>query len=106
MSKVTIIRIPHGFKIKSKYDAGVFMNECMVNGHEYYIVTDASIQYVFRKYKDGNISVLYRCGDLHDIFNPLLEIARTKDDCYARCVVDYIWMNRKYINAKWFNEER
>lgn len=100
------MKIPHGFKIKRKSDAGVFMNQCMINDNEYYIVTDAGTQFVFRKDKDGNSSVLYRNGDLKDVFNPLLEIARTKDDCYARSVVDYIWFNRKYINAKWFQEER
>ena len=43
---------------------------------------------------------------LKDIFNPLLEVARTKDNCYKKTVEDYIWQNRKYINAKWFKEER
>ena len=45
-----------------------------------------------------------RNGDLYDIFNPEIEIARTKDNCYDKTVQDYIWQFRKAINKKWFND--
>lgn len=100
-----IMMIPHGFKIRKKSDAEVFINECMVKGNEYYIITDSGIQFIFDKKKDGNVSVLYRNGDLTDPFNPSLEIASTENPLYEKSVVDYVWMNRKYINAKWFSDK-
>ena len=106
MNAVIIMVAPNGFKIRKKTDVDVFINQCMLKGGEYYIVTDDGTQFVFYKDKDGNTSVSYRNGDLKDIFNPLLEVARTKDNCYKKTVEDYIWQNRKYINAKWFKEER
>lgn len=100
-----IMMIPHGFKIRKKSDAEVFINECMIKGNEYYIITDSGIQFIFDKKKDDNVSVLYRNGDLRDPFNPLLEVARTNDNCYKKTVSDYVWKYRKYINAKWFSDK-
>jgi hypothetical protein len=104
MSEVTIIRIPQGFKIRKKSDVEVFINKCMCKG-DYYIITDTGIQYIFTKKKD-EVSVYERIGNLYDPFNPSLEIANTKNNCYKKTVADCVWENRKYINAKWFGKER
>lgn len=97
---------PYGFKIRKKSDVNIFINECMQRNHyEYYIVTEDGYQYVFRKDNNDNVSVLYRNGDLRDPFNPLLEVARTNDNCYKKTVSDYVWKYRKYINAKWFSDK-
>ena len=106
MAGTTIMMVPEGFKIRKKSDVEVFMNKCMLNGNEYYIITDAIEQYIFRKYKNGDISVSWRNGDLSDIFNPSLEVARTNNNCYQGTVEEYIWQNRKYINAKWFGRKK
>ena len=104
MSEVQIMMIPHGFKIRKKADAEVFINECLCNG-DYYIVTESGTQYIFTKLK-SYVSVLKRTGNLYDPFNPSLEVASTKNNVYEKTVADYVWMNRKYINAKWFGKER
>ena len=103
MEKVAIMMIPHGFKIRKKSDVEYFINKCMCGG-DYYIITDSGVQYIFSKRKD-EVSVCKRNGDLHDPFNPSLEIANTRRNVYERTVNDYIWQNRKYINAKWFKED-
>ena len=103
MSEVQIMMIPHGFKIRKKADIEVFINECLCSG-DYYIVTE-SAQYIFTKEK-SDISVFKRTGNLYDPFNPSLEVASTKNNVYEKTVADYVWLNRKYINAKWFREER
>ena len=103
---MTIMQIPYGFKIRKKSDVETFMNKCMCNGNRYYIVTETGEQFTFEKDKNGSISVLNRIGDLTDMFNPALEVARTNNNCYKGTVEKYIWENRKYINAKWFKEER
>ena len=105
MTTTTIMRIPYGFKIRKKSDVEIFINDCMISGGEYYIVTDLKEQFIFKKDRNENISVTYRNGDLTDIFNPSMEVARTNNNCYEKTVVDYIWQNRKYINAKWFSED-
>jgi hypothetical protein len=105
MKAMIIMVSPNGFKIRRKSDVDVFINQCMLKDNEYYIVTDDGFQFVFRKDKEGNVSVLNRNGDLRDIFSPLLEVARTNNNCYEKTVVDYIWQNRKYINAKWFSDK-
>ena len=104
MSEVQIMMIPHGFKIRKKSDVEVFINECMCKG-DYYIITDTGTQYIFKKYKN-EISVCERIGNLYDPFNPSLEVASTKNNVYEKTVADYVWQNRKYINAKWFGKER
>lgn len=100
---VTIMTIPCGFKIRSKVDVDKFMNECMGYG-EYYLKINNELAIWITKEKDGSISVAEKIGDLYDIFNPLLEIANTKNKAYKISVRDYLWKNRKYINAKWFND--
>ena len=104
--KTTIMLVPQGFKIRKKSDVEIFINECMQKGYRYGIVTDSGLEFIFSKDKDGNISVLMRSGDLTDMFNPSIEIARTNDNCYKGTVKEYIWQNRKHINAKWFTERR
>jgi len=101
----TIMQIPNGFKIRKKSDVEIFMKTCMCKGNRYDIITDSDIQFIFSKDRDDNISVLMRSGDLTDMFNPSLEVARTNNNCYKGTVKEYIWQNRKYINAKWFKEK-
>lgn len=100
---VTIMTIPCGFKIRSKADVDKFMNECM-GYREHYLKINNELAIWITKEKDGSISVAEKIGDLYDIFNPLLEIANTKNKAYKISVRDYLWKNRKYINAKWFND--
>ena len=102
--RTVVMMIPNGFKIRKKTDVEVFVNDCMQKGNEYYIITDSKEQFIFRKDTNGDISVVYRNGDLTDIFNPSMEVARTNNNCYEKTVADYIWQNRKYINAKWFSD--
>lgn len=104
--RISIMRIPQGFKIRKKSDVKVFMEKCMCEGNRYDIVTDSGLQIVFRKDKESNYCVAIRSGDLTDMFNPSLEVARTKKIYYKETVEEYIWQNRKYINAKWFVERR
>ena len=98
--------VPQDFKIRKKSDVETFINKCMQKGNRYDIVTDSGLQFIFSKDKDENISVLMRSGDLTDMFNPSIEIARTNNNCYRGTVEEYIWQNRKHINAKWFTERR
>lgn len=104
--RVSIMAIPMGFKIRKKADVEVFIQKCMQKNSRYDVITDFKDQFIFAKDKDGNVSVAYRNGNLNDIFNPMIEVARTNDNCYKTTVQDYIWMNRKYINATWFKSER
>ena len=106
MYNTMIMMIPHNFKIRRKSDVEAFIKDCMVNGNEYCITTDSGVQFVFSKDKDGNMSVSTRSGDLKDIFNPLLEVARTNNNCYKETVTYYVWKNRKYINSKWFSKRK
>ena len=101
--RISIMRIPQGFKIRKKEDTKKFIEKCMCKGSRYDIVTDSGMQYIFAKDSDDNISVLTRSGDLGNMFNPSLEVARTNDNCYEKTVEDYVWQNRKYINSKWFS---
>ena len=103
--KCTIMQIPQGFKIKKKADVETFINKCMCNNNRYSII-DENAQLIFEKDKEGNVSVCLRNGDLNDIFNPSLEIARTKNNCYEHTVQDYIWKFRKAINNEWFNKRK
>ena len=97
--------IPSGFKIRKKVDCDTFIERCMQKNNDYYIVVN-NIGIVLEKDKNGNVSICEKRGDLHDVFNPLLEVARTKDNCYKETVKDYIWKYRKAINEKWFNEKK
>jgi hypothetical protein len=99
---MTIMQIPHGFKIRKKSDVETFMKKCMCKGNRYDIITDSGIQFIFSRDKDDNFSVLTRTGNLRDMFNPSLEVARTNNNCYKETVIEYIWQNRKYINKKFF----
>ena len=100
----TIMNIPMEFKIRRKADVNVFINKCMCKGCRYSIVYQKDKQLFIEKDKDGNISVAIRNGDLYDIFNPSIEVARTKNNCYDKTVEDYIWQFRKAINKEWFND--
>lgn len=101
---ITIMNIPMGFKIRRKADVDVFINKCMCKDSRYSIVYQKDKQLFIDKDKDGNVSVAIRDGDLYDIFNPSIEVARTKDNCYDKTVQDYIWQFRKAINKEWFNK--
>lgn len=102
----TIMQIPQGFKIRKKADIDTFINTCMCNNNRYSAVNESGEQIIIGKDKDGNVSVCLRNGDLKNIFNPMLEVARTKDNCYKETVQDYIWKFRKAINAEWFSRKR
>ena len=101
----SLMCIPQGFKIRKKIDCNTFIEKCMCKGNTYSVI-DEDIQLIIEKDKDSNISVAIRHGDLKDIFNPELEVARTKDNCYKETVQDYIWLFRKAINAQWFNKKK
>lgn len=101
---MTIMKIPHGFKIRKKADLKIFINECMTGGSRYAIITDDGIQFVFYKDKNDNVSVVTVIGD--NIFVPSIKVARTDNNPYKNTVEHYIWQNRKYINKKWFKEGR
>ena len=100
---MNIMMIPHGFKIRKKADAEKFINECMCKGSSYYLKINSEHAVILEKDEEG-VSVLIKSGDLNDMFNPLLEVAKTKNNCYNETVEDYIWKYRKYINQKWFND--
>lgn len=102
MNNITIMNIPFGFKIKSKADVDRFMDKLMGNG-EYYVKINNELAIWITKEKDG-VSVAEKRGDLYDMFNPLMEVANTRNNFYKVSVRDYLWKIRKYINAKWFNE--
>lgn len=101
----SIMKIPYDFKIRRKIDCDTFINDCMCKDNTYFVI-DNNIGIVLKKDKNGNVSICEKYGDLHDIFNPLLEVARTKDNCYKQTARDYIWKYRKAINEKWFNEKK
>lgn len=102
--RISLMSIPCGFKIRKKIDTERFVKECMTNDNEYYIVVNEDLALFINKEKDGTVSVLEKRYDLYDPFNPLLEVANTKNPSYKETVYDYIWKYRKYINAKWFND--
>lgn len=101
---VSLMCIPHGFKIRKKADVKKFMEECMCKNSWYCIVIRKDFAVHIEKDKDGNICIMTKYGDLKDIFNPLLTVADTKNNIYDHDVEYYIWHYRKYINAKWFND--
>lgn len=103
--RCSIMRIPSGFKIRKKTDTDVFIEECMCKDNRYSII-DEDVQLIFEKDKNDNVSVCVRYGDFNNIFNPMLEVARTKDNCYDKTVQDYIWMFRKAINKEWFSKRK
>ena len=100
---MTIMSIPLGFKIKKKIDIDVFIKDCMVNDNEYYLRINDELA-IFITKKKNEVSIAEKCWDLYDPFNPLIEVANTKNTSYKETVQDYIWKYRKYINAKWFND--
>ena len=102
MYSCSLMKVPCGFKIRKKVDCDTFINKCMCNDNTYSIV-DTGVQVIIEKDKNGNVSVSTRYGDFTNIFNPSLEVARTKNNCYKETVQDYIWKYRKAINALWFN---
>ena len=104
MKNISIMSIPCGFKIRRKNDTKLFVNECMLNNNEYYVLINKDLALFLRKEKDGTVSVLEKRWDLYDPLNPLLEIANTNNSSYKETVYDYVWKYRKYINAKWFND--
>lgn len=95
--------IPCGFKIKTKKDTEKFAKECMCCGGTYVLNINEDTQFVFDKDKDGEVSVCFRRGNLRDPFNPQIQVASTKNDCYENSVYHYIWKCRKFINKKWFS---
>ena len=103
MNNVSIMCIPNEFKIKRKTDIEIFINKCMQRDSEYYLKINNEFAIFIRKDKDDYVSILEKRGDLYDVFNPLLEMASTKNDVYRINVQDCIWKYRKYINARWFN---
>lgn len=103
MKSISIMEIPCGFKIRKKVDVECFTNKCMKNDNTYIVKINKDLAIFLEKEKDGTISVLEKRWDLYNPFNPLLEVANTKNDCYKYSVYDYIWKYRKYINAEWFN---
>lgn len=102
--QISIMTIPYGFKIRKKDDCWRFMETCMAKDSSYYIIRNG-VAITFKKDEDGNVSVLEKRGDLFDVFNPELEIASQKNNCYKLNVVDAIWKYRKEINAKWFSRD-
>lgn len=104
MRSVALMKIPCGFKIRSKIDVDKFINDCMCKDSRYPIIINRNEEIIIEKYNDDNISVSIRNGDLFDVFNPEIEVARTKNNCYNKTVQDYIWQYRKAINNKWFNK--
>jgi hypothetical protein len=99
------MKVPQGFKIRKKVDCDTFINDCMCKNNVYSVI-DKNTQIIIEKDKDGNISVSERFGDFTNPFNPSLEIAKTKGNCYDKTVQDYIWQFRKAINTQWFNEKK
>ena len=104
--RCTIMQIPQGFKIRKKTDVDVFINKCMCKDNRYSVVDDNGTQAIIVKDKNGDVSVCLRYGDLTNICNPSLEVARTKDNCYKETVQDYIWKFRKAINAEYFTKRK
>lgn len=104
--RCTVMKIPQGFKIRKKADVETFIDKCMCKDNRYCAVNNNGTQIIIEKDKEGNISVCLRDGDLDNIFNPSLEVARTKDNCYEETVQNYIWQFRKAINAEWFNKRK
>ena len=101
----SLMKIPHGFKIRKKVDIETFVDKCMCKGNTYSVI-DNDTQLIIDKDTDGNVSISIRHGDFTDVFNPSLEVARTKDNCYNKTIHDYIWKFRKAINTQWFNEKK
>lgn len=104
MNSFSLMSIPCGFKIRKKLDIDKFMNECMCKENEYYLKINDELALFIEKKKDGTITVAEKRFDLYDPFNPLIEVASTKNKSYKETVQNYIWKYRKYINAKWFND--
>lgn len=103
--RYTIMQIPQGFKIRKKADIETFINTCMCGGCRYSVI-DNDVQCFIEKDKDGNVSVDIRYGDFNNIWNPSLEVASTKNNCYKETVQDYIWKFRKAINAEYFTKRK
>ena len=103
MKDMSIMCVPSGFKIRKKTDIDIFVDKCMQKNDEYYLKVKKDLAVYFTKDKDGFVYISEKHGDLYDIFNPLLEVASTKHDCYRQSVSDCVWKYRKYINLKWFN---
>lgn len=103
--RCTIMQIPQGFKIRKKADIEIFINKCMCKGCRYSVI-DNDVQCFIEKDKEGNVSVDIRYGDFNNIWNPSLEVASTKNNCYKETVQDYIWKFRKAINAEYFTKRK
>lgn len=104
MTKVSLMKIPQGFKIKKKVDVDKFINNCMQNDSEYEVVINAVEKIVISKEKDGSSSFKIKMGDIRSPFVPLIEVADTNNPSYKHTVTDWVWKYRKYINKKWFND--
>ena len=91
-------------KIRKKIDTDIFIDKCMCKNNGYYVI-DKDMQFIMSKDNDGNVSVSIKSGNIYDIFNPCIEVARTNNNCYEYTVQDWIWKFRKAINHKWFTEQ-
>ena len=67
-TRVSMMRILPGFKIRKKIDAKTFMEKCMTNGGEYIIKINPNNAIVFSKRSGEDFSVYNKHGDLDDIF--------------------------------------
>lgn len=103
MSEISLMKIPQGFKIKSKSDVQKFMDECMLVNNTYEVKISGIEKITIRKEED-NISFLIKLEDIQNPFIPNMEVARTNGSPYKHDVMYWIWKYRKYINAKWFRE--
>lgn len=98
---IITVKIPCGFKVRTKLDAKRFAYELISNG-EFHIPVNRELAYIIER-ENNTVRVYERCGDLHDIFNPNLEVACTGKDYLGKKPEDYVWFLRKYINRKYFN---
>lgn len=103
MNEINLIKIPQGFKIRSKADVQKFMDECMLVNNTYEVKVSGVEKITIRK-GENDISFLIKLGDVKNPFVPDLEIAKTNDSSYKHDVQYWIWKYRKYINARWFRE--
>lgn len=105
MNKVSLMKIPKGFKIKSKSDVEKFMNECMQVNNTYEVKISGVEKIIIEKTKN-HMSFMIKLGDIRDPFIPDIEVAKTNAPQYKHDVQYWIWKYRKYINARWFNGKK
>ena len=83
---------PNNFKIRSKADVEKAVSY-MTSGMEHWFIINEVFAICIDKKKDGSYVVLYKSGDLYDIFNPTVQILDP---------VGTIWKHRKFINESYF----